>query len=423
MESLDKNEKGKVVPSLENCMRIMQNDPKLKGAICKNEMTGRIDIVKSLGWKRSSCVLTDTDEYQIQWYFERTFELTCERNINKAIRLISSENRYHPVKQFLESLEWDGISRIDYLLSKFLGVDDNAYCREAMHLLMQAMIHRTYVPGCKFEIMLCLVGGQGAGKSTFFRFLTSNDDWFSDDLKRLEDEKVYRKLQGHWLIEMSEMLATANARSIEDIKSFLSRQKDSYKIPYETHPEDRPRQCVFVGTSNNLDFLPLDRSGNRRFAPIRVYPERVEKHILEDERESREYIKQAWAEAMVEYRAAKKHVLKFSKESEEYMKELQKEFMPEDTTVGIIQDWLDSCNEEYVCSRMIYEKALLHEYEEPKKWEIHEINNIMNECIVGWEKVASHRFSKYGIQRGWKRLDNGNDGFVPVAEQMNIPFQ
>lgn len=94
--------------------------------------------------------------HYIQWYFERTYELTCERNINKAIRLISSENRYHPVKQFLESLEWDGISWIDYLLSKFLGVDDNAYCREAMHLLMQAMIHRTYVPGCKLAIALLI---------------------------------------------------------------------------------------------------------------------------------------------------------------------------------------------------------------------------------------------------------------------------
>ena len=76
---------------------------------------------------------------------------------------------------------------------------------------------------------------------------------------------MYRKLQGHWIIEMSEMIATANAKSIEEIKSFLSRQKEVYKIPYETHPEDRLRQCVFGGTSNALDFLPLDRSGNRRF--------------------------------------------------------------------------------------------------------------------------------------------------------------
>ena len=75
----------------------------------------------------------------------------------------------------------------------------------------------------------------------------------SDDLRKLDDDNVYRKLQGHWIIEMSEMMATANAKSIEEIKSFLSRQKEVYKIPYETHPADRPRQCVFGGTSNALD--------------------------------------------------------------------------------------------------------------------------------------------------------------------------
>ena len=90
-------------------------------------------------------------------------------------------------------------------------------------------------------------------------------------------------MQGHWFIEMSEMHGTVNAKSIEEIKSFLSRTKETYKVPYEKYPEDRPRQCVFVGTSNDLQFLPFDMTGNRRFASILAHPERVEKHILEDE--------------------------------------------------------------------------------------------------------------------------------------------
>ena len=109
-------------------------------------------------------------------------------------------------------------------------------------------------------------------------------------MKKIDDENVYRKMQGHWIIEMSEMIATANAKSIEDIKSFISRPKEVYKVPYETHPADRLRQCVFGGTSNTLDFLPLDRTGNRRFLPILVYPENAEVHILEDEKESRMYM-------------------------------------------------------------------------------------------------------------------------------------
>ena len=78
--------------------------------------------------------------------------------------------------------------------------------------------------------------------------------------------------------------------SIEEIKSFLSRQKETYKVPYETHPADRLRQCVFGGTTNRQDFLPRDRTGNRRFLPVTVYPERAEVHILDDEAAARAYI-------------------------------------------------------------------------------------------------------------------------------------
>ena len=418
---LARNEKGITCQTINNCMLVLQRDPLLKGAIRKNELSGKIDVVGDLGWNRTSSSLTDTDVYQIQWYLEKNYGLKHDRNINKAMNIVANENKYHPIREYLEHLTWDGQSRISSLLPKYLGADENAYTKEIMRLLMLAAIHRVYEPGCKFEIMVCLVGGQGAGKSTFFRFLAIHDEWFSDDLKRMDDENVYRKLQGHWIIEMSEMMATVNAKSIEDIKSFLSRQKETYKIPYETHPEDRPRQCVFVGTSNSMDFLPLDRTGNRRFAPVLVHPERVEKHILENETEAREYFQQAWAEAMELYRNGIQE-LKLSKETEEYLKELQKEFMPEDAKVGIIQIWLDELSENYVCSMMIYKEAFSHEFDTPKDWELKEINKVMNHSIVGWEKVSSHRFPKYGTQRGWKRVTDEN-GFQKLSQDTKLPFQ
>ena len=418
---LARNEKGITCQTINNCMLVLQRDPLLKGAIRKNELSGKIDVVGDLGWNRTSSSLTDTDVYQIQWYLEKNYGLKQDRNINKAMNMVANENKYHPIREYLEHLRWDGQSRISSLLPKYLGADENTYTKEIMRLLMLAAIHRVYEPGCKFEIMVCLVGGQGAGKSTFFRFLAIHDEWFSDDLKRMDDENVYRKLQGHWIIEMSEMMATVNAKSIEDIKSFLSRQKETYKIPYETHPEDRPRQYVFVGTSNSMDFLPLDRTGNRRFAPVLVHPERVEKHILENETEAREYFQQAWAEAMELYRNGIQE-LKLSKETEEYLKELQKEFMPEDAKVGIIQIWLDELSENYVCSMMIYKEAFSHEFDTPKDWELKEINKVMNHSIVGWEKVSSHRFPKYGTQRGWKRVTDGN-GFQKLSQDTKLPFQ
>ena len=417
---LVRNNKGNICQSIDNCMTVFQRDLLLKGAIRKNELSGKIDIVGDLGWERTSSSLTDTDVYQLHWYLEKQYGLKNERNINKAMNIAASENRYHPIREYLEQLVWDGKHRIGRLLPKYLGAEEDAYTREIMQLLMLAAIHRVYEPGCKYEIMVCLVGGQGAGKSTFFRFLAIKDEWFSDDLKRMDDDNVYRKMQGHWIIEMSEMMATVNAKSIEDIKSFISRQKETYKIPYETHPEDRPRQCVFIGTSNSMDFLPLDRTGNRRFAPILVHPDRVEKHILEDEKEARNYIIQAWAEAMELYRSGQ-HELKLSKDTENYLRQMQKEFMPEDAKVGIIQLWLDELSQDYVCSTMIYKEAFDHEYDTPKDWELKEINNVMNNSISGWEKISSHRFAEYGIQRGWRRIVDKEE-FHKLPEHAEIPF-
>lgn len=419
---LSTDEKGRTFQSIDNCMLILQHDPVLSQAICYNDLTGKIDITKDLGWGKSdSGGIRDVDENQIEWYMERTYGIRNYPAIGKALNIIASQNHFHPIKDYLEALEWDGVSRIAEVLPKYLGAEKCDYTTEVMTLLMQAMIHRLYEPGCKFEIMVCLVGGQGAGKSTLFRLLAIKDEWFSDDISRLGDENVYRRLQGHWLLEMPEMLGTVNAKTEEEIKAFLSRQKDNYKVPYERHPEDRPRQCVFVGTSNTLDFLPLDRTGNRRFAPIMIHAERVEKHILADEKESRDYIKQLWAEMMVLYRSTKYHKLKLSPETEEYLKNMQKEFMPEDTKVGIIQEWLDNCGEDYVCSLMIYREALKHEYEEPKQYEIREINDIMNHSVEGWVKSPQHRFREYGRQTGWRRVTDDN-GFISVADDMKLPF-
>ena len=116
-------------------------------------------------------------------------------------------------------------------------------------------------------------------------------------------------------------------------------------------------QAVFGGTSNALDFLPLDRSGNRRFIPVMVYPEQAEVHILEDEAASRAYIEQMWAEAMEIYRSGR-FKLAFSPAMQRYLKEHQRDFMPEDTKAGMIQAYLDKYTGETVCSKQLYKEAL-----------------------------------------------------------------
>ena len=226
----------------------------MKGAIRKNLLTERIDIVKPLGWYRDSPTLTDVDVKYLLLYFEENYGLTVEKKIIDAVAVIANENRYHPVCDFLNALQWDGTERIRFCLHRFLGSDTDDYTYEALKLFLLGAISRAFKPGCKFEVMLCLVGGQGAGKSSFFRLLAVNDDWFSDDLKKLDDENVYRKMQGHWIIEMSEMIATANAKSIEEIKSFLSRQKETYKI----HIRQTESDNVYLGVLPiPLTFFPL----------------------------------------------------------------------------------------------------------------------------------------------------------------------
>ena len=405
-EQLITTDKGAVKQCIRNVVTVLENDPKFKGAIRYNMMTDRNDIVKDLGWYRESPVLTDSDIDHIMLYLEENYSLTTEKKIKSAINVVAMENKYHPIQEKLNSLVWDKKERIKDVLYHFLGADRNVYVYEAMKVLLLGAISRVFRPGTKFEYMLILVGGQGAGKSTFFRFLAMNDSWFTDDLKKLDDENVFRKMQGHLIIELSEMIATASARSTEDIKSFISRQSDIYKVPYETQPKDRPRQCVFGGTSNAMDTLPLDRTGNRRFMPVMVYPERAKCHILENEELSRKYIEQVWAEAMEIYRSGEFRLM-LSRESAEYLKDYQKQFIPYNVTEDMkldnalsasIQSYMGEgnvINDTVVGTPKTWsgEKvgtALLEKYLRQEEWDDSTIESIGELCVDSWKELKTN---------------------------------
>lgn len=337
---------------------------------------------------------------------------------------------------FHMTMDGYGPYQIAKALKRYMGADASDFVYEVVkHFLMEAL-SRIYRPGCKADEMLCLVGQQGAGKSTFFRFLALNDDWFSDDLKQLNDSKIYEHLRGHWIMEMSEMIAAISAKSNEEIKSFLTRQKDTYRNPYDKYEEDRKRQCIFAGSTNTRQFIPFDRTGARRFLPIAIDSSKAEKHILDDEKEARSYFDQLWAEAMEIYWSTenKSSLLKFSKEMEQEISEYRKQFTQEDTMAGMIQGWLDTYKGSHVCSVQIWKEAFDHFDREPKKFETNEICSIMDTQIAGWKRAGVHRFSKegYGRQRSWIREgaeeEGGNepdkDGFTKLtkAEQLELPF-
>ena len=423
-DTLQTTNAGDIKNCLTNAVEILSNDLLLRDALKYNEMTQHIDVVRKLPWERksSSLPLTDFDVESIQLYIEETYELfSSKKLIEEAIDIVATRRKYHPVRDYLNSLKWDGNERIRYALHKFLGADTSDYTCEALKLFMIGAISRVFTPGIKFDNTLVLVGAQGAGKSSFFRLLSVNDDWFSDDLRDLESNSVFEKLQGHWIIELSEMLATNNAKSTEAIKSFLSRQKESYRTPYAQHSEDRPRQCVFAGTTNKVSFLPNDRSGNRRFLPVACNEKEAEVFILDDEKSSREYISQMWAEAMDLYKKGK-YQLSLSPALEDAAKASQKAFMQEDVNSGLILSYMKECSEEKVCSAYLLKYALNNPSPNPARWEYTEVNEIMNTLIangdlVGWRYFSNpKRFKEFGTQRGWEKVPSSVNESVSTAD-------
>lgn len=262
------DDKGNIKQCNENCKLALEYDELLSGAIRFNEMTNQMDIVREMPWKRFTTAFTDNDQDNIIIYLEKNYGLKMDKQVERAIRVVAKENSYHPVKDKLNSLVWDGNERLKHVLSKYLGVEDTPLAIESLKVFMLGAIERVFNPGCKFEYMLCLVGGQGAGKSSFLRYLAMEDEWFTDDIKKLSDKDIFEQLSGHWILEIPEMLAILKAKYVEETKSFISRQSDNYRIKYEKYSADHPRQCVFAGTSNRTEFLPPDKSGNRRFLPI-----------------------------------------------------------------------------------------------------------------------------------------------------------
>ena len=227
-ESLEKRKDGTPRQTISNAITVLENDPEFKDSIKRNELSCQTDIVMEMDWRRRSKSFTDTDFNNILLRMEKRYGITRDKNVKRAIDIVSNNNHYHPIVEKLESLKWDGVARVRHLLPRYLGTEESDYVYEATRIMMMGAVERVFNPGCKFEYMVCLVGGQGAGKSSFLRFLTMDNEWFSDDLRKLDDENVFRKIQGHWIIEMSEMIATANVKGIEDIKSFISRAKETY---------------------------------------------------------------------------------------------------------------------------------------------------------------------------------------------------
>ena len=306
---------------------------------------------------------------------------------------MAAKRAYHPVREKLASLPWDGKAHILPFLIRCMKAAPTAYSGECARLIFHCGVARIMEPGCKVDDVVILQGRQGCGKSTLVRWLALEDDWAAE-VQNIKNEKdVGEALQGKWIVELGELSAFAsNGTGAEEIKQFVSKQRDRYRVPYEKAAQDFPRQCVFIGTTN--DFQPLrDRTGNRRFYPLRVDADAAA--MFENEAAIRREIAQCWAEAYHDWQTGRLRHAPDPKLLCE-IERRQALALADDWRVGEIERYLAAGEHARVCVKQLWREAL-GEPGNPRPADSREIGRIMNQ-MAGWERTDKQISN--GIYRG-----------------------
>lgn len=308
------SEGGPAVACLANTITVLRDDPALAGIVAYDEFAGKAVITRSPPLLRRGDPVDsgpfprtwkNADVTMIRKHVQNAFiPNAVKTDIEDAMEALAPVNRFHPVRDYLDGLLWDGVARLNRWLWWTYGVDAvdedmNAYHDEVAAAFMIGAVRRIRDPGCKVENMLILEGEQGIGKSQSLRVLFS--PWFSDSLPaKLDSKDAVQGLLGRWCLEFAEIEQMIRS-DVEVIKAFLSRQVDEIRLPYAKAVSDFPRQCVLVGTTNGDDYL-RDATGNRRFWPVKC--RMVDLEWLAANRD------QLWAEASAREAAGEQHWLR-----------------------------------------------------------------------------------------------------------------
>lgn len=402
---LDFDKKGNVSKTIENFMNIFRKD-EMFSTLRFNELTGRGEI--------DSKIFNDAIRSKCIYHIEKTYGLKSERDFDIAINVYLQEKKYHPVREKIASLQWDGKPRIEKFFHKVMGAKDDSYSAECSRLVFHCGIARIFNPGCKVDDVIVLQGEQGNGKSTLASWLAMNDDWYG----RVSDIKGnvgIEQIQGKWICEISELLAVSGKERQEEAKQYLDRKSDNYRRPYAIYSEEIPRQCIFIGTTN-LRKPFSDKTGNRRYYPVwcNIKPGKLYAH----EKNVKAYIEQCWAEAYALWQKGEiLHAVRQDMLS--IVVDRQKNALEDDWKIGYIESFLKDKTE--TCILEIWTEALQMP-DKPNLKQSRELGLILD-SLDEWERGEERKmFGAYKQQRYWRRktgadLVSIDDDYVEVADK------
>ena len=283
-----KIQKGRNGPkkNMTNLMLHMKHLPGLGPALRHNELSGETE------WKGES--LTDADLIDIRLILENAGFEPGVRDIYPAVLRHALENKYHPIRDYLSGLKWDGNARLNHWMVKTLGAEDNGYTRAVSRRSLISAVARAYKPGCKVDTVLVLEGPQGLKKSTAIAELFGPDHTAESVSLFDQHNKMVMQMQGNWCVELAEFVAFFK-KDKSSVKGLISMRSDRVVLPYAKMASNHPRQCIFFGTINPDGMGYLTDDENRRYWPVAV--------SMADIPAIREHRDQIWAEAVTAYNA------------------------------------------------------------------------------------------------------------------------
>lgn len=416
-----------------NMKLIIENDPAISGKFYFDEFADRVYITGTLPWddgQRGRRVWNDGDDAALRNYLSDVYNISGKEKIADSLTEIIQKRKCHPLRDFLGGLVWDGVPRVDTLLTDYLGASDTAYTRAVIRKCLVAAVARVFRPGIKFDNMIILAGRQGLGKSTFWNRLGL--DWYSDSLSTFEGKEASELLQGYWIIEVGE-LAGLNKAEMNTIKGFLSKQEDVYRAPFARRTMPHPRNCILVGTTNDAEFL-RDKTGNRRFWPVDLGKQAPIKNVWTDLAGE---VPQIWAEAVEYFKRAEP--LYIGQQLEQMAVEAQEEHRESDPREGVILNFLDTlvpgdwnrrdednrrtfymnmaankqlCTvmRDRICAVELWCECFRQDKGRMKNSDAREINSILRH-LPGWEELKGPRdTAAYGKQRMFVSVERYKKG-------------